>query len=145
MEYPQPCRTVPNQKGGQNANVFICPGVFSCYLAVIIAKNYSHAARPPSFPAPLTLAAGRPAAWTVPCTFSFRSRIPLTIFILTRPAARVTSCPRIVGTAKRVVLTYGNRRLANLPTCYYKYVYVILCSQSCPILRGINILSSTAN
>jgi hypothetical protein len=37
----------------------------------------------------------------------------------------------------------GNQQLANLPTCYYKYVYVILCSQSCPILRGINILSST--
>jgi hypothetical protein len=32
----------------------------------------------------------------------------------------------------------GNQRLANLPTCYYKYVYVILCIQSCPILRGIN-------
>ena len=38
---------------------------------------------------------------------------------------------------------YGNQRLENLPTCYYKYVYVILCIQSCPILRGINILSST--
>ena len=37
----------------------------------------------------------------------------------------------------------GNQQLANLPTCYYKYVYVILCIQSCPILRGINILSST--
>jgi hypothetical protein len=37
----------------------------------------------------------------------------------------------------------GNQQLANLPTCYYKYVYVILCSQSCPTLRGINILSST--
>ncbi len=37
----------------------------------------------------------------------------------------------------------GNQRLANLPTCYYKYVYVILCIQSCPILRGINISSST--
>ncbi len=36
----------------------------------------------------------------------------------------------------------GNQRLANLPTCYYKYVYVILCIQSCPILCGINILSS---
>jgi hypothetical protein len=66
----------------------------------------SHTTRPPSFPAPLTLAAGRPAAWTVPCSFSFRSRFPLTIFVRTRPAARTTSCPRIVGTAKRVVLTY---------------------------------------
>ncbi len=37
----------------------------------------------------------------------------------------------------------GNQQLANLPTCYYKYVYVILCIQSCPILHGINILSST--
>ncbi len=37
----------------------------------------------------------------------------------------------------------GNQQLANLPTCYYKYVYVILCIQSCPILRGINSLSST--
>ena len=37
----------------------------------------------------------------------------------------------------------GIQQLANLPTCYYKYVYVILCIQSCPILRGINILSST--
>ncbi len=37
----------------------------------------------------------------------------------------------------------GNHRLANLPTCYYKFVYVILCIQSCPILRGINILCST--
>jgi hypothetical protein len=37
----------------------------------------------------------------------------------------------------------GNHRLANLATCYYKYVYVILCIQSCPILRGINILSIT--
>jgi hypothetical protein len=37
----------------------------------------------------------------------------------------------------------GNQQLGNLPTCYYKYVYVILCIQSCPILRGINILSST--
>jgi hypothetical protein len=37
----------------------------------------------------------------------------------------------------------GNQRLANLPTCYYIYVYFILCIQSCPILRGINILSST--
>jgi hypothetical protein len=27
--------------------------------------------------------------------------------------------------------------------CSYKYVYVILCIQSCPILHGINILSST--
>jgi hypothetical protein len=35
----------------------------------------------------------------------------------------------------------GNQRLANLPTCYYKYVYVIVCIQSCPILRGINISS----
>ncbi len=40
IEYPQPGRTVPNQMGGHNANVFICPGVFSCYLAAIIAKNY---------------------------------------------------------------------------------------------------------
>ncbi len=37
----------------------------------------------------------------------------------------------------------GNQRLANLPTCSYKYVYVILCIQSCPIIRGINIQSST--
>ncbi len=66
----------------------------------------SHATRPPLFPAPLTLAAGRPAAWTVPCPFSFRSRIPLTVLILTRQAARVTSCPQSVGTAKRIVLTY---------------------------------------
>jgi len=33
----------------------------------------------------------------------------------------------------------GNQRLANLPTCYYKYVYIILCIQSCPIHREINI------
>ncbi len=26
IEYPQPGRTVPNQKGGQDAIVFICPG-----------------------------------------------------------------------------------------------------------------------
>ena len=34
-------------------------------------------------------------------------------FVPTRPAARVTSCPRIVGTAQGVVLTYDNlsRRL----------------------------------
>jgi hypothetical protein len=37
----------------------------------------------------------------------------------------------------------GNHPLANLPTCSYKYVYVTLCIQSCRILRGINILSST--
>jgi hypothetical protein len=72
------------------------------------------------FPAPLTLAAGRPAAWTVPCPFSFRSRIPLTILILARPAARVTSCPRSVGTAKRVVLTYDN--LSRLLQPGYNYV-----------------------
>jgi hypothetical protein len=73
----------------------------------------SHATRPPSFPAPLTLAAGRPAAWTVPCSFSFRSRFQLVTFVPTRPAARVASYPRTVGTAKRVVLTYDNlsRRL----------------------------------
>ncbi len=37
----------------------------------------------------------------------------------------------------------GNHLLVNLPTCSYKYVYVILRIQSCRILRGINILSST--
>jgi hypothetical protein len=36
----------------------------------------------------------------------------------------------------------GNHLLENLPTC--SYVYVILCIQSCRILRGINILSSTS-
>jgi hypothetical protein len=33
MEYPQPGRTVPNQKGGQNANVFYlswCIFMLSC-------------------------------------------------------------------------------------------------------------------
>jgi len=37
----------------------------------------------------------------------------------------------------------GNHLLTNLPTCSYKYVYVILCVQSCPNLRGINISSAT--
>jgi hypothetical protein len=36
----------------------------------------------------------------------------------------------------------GNHLLENLPTFYYKYVYVLLCIQSCPKICRINIPSS---
>ncbi len=41
---------------------------------------------------------------------------------------------------------FGNHLLKNLPTCSYKYVYIIycvVCIQSALTLRGINILFST--
>ncbi len=55
-------------------------------------------------PSPLRPAARLLGLSLVPSPSGLTSRLPH--FVPTRPAARVTSCPRIVGTAKRVVLTY---------------------------------------